>query len=317
MDWNSFRFIDLFAGLGGFRIAFEAFGGKCVYSCEIDRDACHTYEENFGDNPFGDVTKIDTNEMPDFDVLCSGFPCQPFSIAGKRLGFEDTRGTLFFDVVRILKAKRPKAFFLENVKGITNHDGGNTIKVIEAALHEIGYEFKYAVLDAKNYNVPQHRERWYCIGFDKRLGISAEDIEFPEPVELINTLSTIVEKDVGHEYDATETAMKHVDKWVEEKGIEVTDTTLAYDIRPSRCHFNNGVISPCLTAKMGTGGNNIPVLVKQRRKLTEHECLRIMGYPTDYKIGSGYQKYKQLGNSVVVPLVQSIAKVVVDKLKEI
>ena len=162
-------FIDLFSGMGGFRIAFESAGNKCIFSSEIDKYARETYKNNFQDYPEGDITKILSKDIPDFDILCAGFPCQPFSIAGKRLGFEDSRGTLFFEVARILKEKQPVAFLLENVRGITNHDGGNTIKVIMNTLDEIGYSCKDSVINALDYGIPQNRERWYCIGFRKDL----------------------------------------------------------------------------------------------------------------------------------------------------
>ena len=156
-----FKFIDLFCGLGGFRIAFEKVGGKCVFSSDIDEAVQKVYENNFGEVPHGDITKIDAQDIPDHDVLCAGFPCQPFSTAGRRLGFEDTRGTMFFEVARILKEKKPTCFILENVKGLTNHDSGKTLETILNTLDEIGYDVKYSVLNAKDYNVPQNRERWY------------------------------------------------------------------------------------------------------------------------------------------------------------
>ncbi|MBR4027130.1 MAG: DNA cytosine methyltransferase, partial [Lachnospiraceae bacterium] len=162
-----FRFIDLFCGLGGFRLAFEKAGGECVFSSDIDEAVQKTYAMNFGEVPHGDITKIEARDIPNHDILCAGFPCQPFSTAGRRLGFEDTRGTLFFEVARILKEKQPIGFILENVKGLTNHDNGHTLEVILSTLDEIGYHYKYEVLNAKNYNVPQNRERWYCVGVRK------------------------------------------------------------------------------------------------------------------------------------------------------
>src|SRR5574344_2158663 len=149
----NFKFIDLFCGLGGFRIAFEKIGGQCVFSSDIDEKTQNVYKNNFGETPYGDITKISEKDIPDHDILCAGFPCQPFSTAGRRLGFEDTRGTLFFDVARILKEKKPNGFILENVKGLTNHDGGETLNIILNTLNEIGYDYKYQVLNAKNYNV--------------------------------------------------------------------------------------------------------------------------------------------------------------------
>ncbi len=304
--------------MGGFRIAFESAGCKCVFSSEIDKNAVETYELNFGDTPAGDITKIDAKDIPDHDILCAGFPCQAFSIAGKRLGFEDTRGTLFFDVARILKEKKPLAFFLENVKGLTNHDGGKTLKVILSTLDSIGYQYKFAVLNAMHYNVPQNRERWYCVGVRKDSGIDLNSFCFPEKRKLTNTVDKIIlpRDNVSHKYDCTPTCEDNVTYWVKQKNINVTNMTLAYEIRKSKCQFKNDGISPCLTAKMGTGGNNVPVVVSQMRKLTEEECLEIMGYPKTYKLTGGYHSYKQIGNSVVVPVISLIAKELVKKIKD-
>lgn len=305
----AFKFIDLFCGLGGFRLAFEKMGGECVFSSDIDEPVQKTYALNFGEIPQGDITKIEACDIPDHDILCAGFPCQPFSTAGRRLGFEDTRGTLFFEVARILKEKRPIGFILENVKGLTNHDDGHTLEVILNTLDEIGYDYKYAVLNAKDYNVPQNRERWYCVGIRKDHKTNIADFQFPEKEELKKKLSDIIEHDINvSDYIVSEACERNINTFIEKKSIEVTPHTLAYDIRPSRCHFIKGDISNCLTAKMGTGGSNVAVVVSQNRKLTERECLRIMGFPDDYKIGKGYQAYKQIGNSVVVPVICKLAE---------
>lgn len=305
----AFKFIDLFCGLGGFRLAFEKMGGECVFSSDIDEPVQKTYASNFGEVPQGDITKIEACDIPDHDILCAGFPCQPFSTAGRRLGFEDTRGTLFFEVARILKEKRPIGFILENVKGLTNHDDGHTLEVILNTLDEIGYDYKYAVLNAKDYNVPQNRERWYCVGIRKDYKTNIADFQFPEKEELKKKLSDIIEHDINvSDYIVSEACERNINTFIEKKSIEVTPHTLAYDIRPSRCHFIKGDISNCLTAKMGTGGSNVAVVVSQNRKLTERECLRIMGFPDDYKIGKGYQAYKQIGNSVVVPVICKLAE---------
>ena len=312
-DQSSYTFIDLFAGMGGFRLAFEAQGCKCVFRSEIDKFARDTYFNNFGEYPSGDITKIKSEDIPDFDILCAGFPCQPFSIAGKRLGFEDTRGTLFFEVARIIKDKKPRAFVLENVKGLVNHDKGNTVAVIESALLELGYTVKWRVLNALKYGVPQNRERWYCIGI--RNDVANGDIVFPEPCGLKYDLSDIITDITDDEYDISDRCLENIQYHVEKNNIEVHDYTLAYEVRPSKCQFANNMHSPCLTAKMGTGGNNVPIVVKQQRKLTEEECKMIMGYPATYKVTKGYQTYKQLGNSVVVPLLTQLAEVVVARLK--
>lgn len=312
MSRPSLRFIDLFCGMGGFRLAFEAQGCKCVYSSDIDEYACRTYELNFGDFPKSDITKVEAKDIPEFDILCAGFPCQPFSIAGKRLGFDDTRGTLFFDVARILKEKKPMAFLLENVRGLSNHDGGKTLNVILNTSDELGYETEWKVLNAKDYGVPQNRERWYCIGIRKDLNLKLPN--FPDKKKLTHTLKDIILPKVDSSYDSTDICLKNIETNRARKNIKISKTTLAYEIRPSRCQFALGDISPCLTAKMGTGGNNVPVVVEQGRKLTERECLRIMGYPDSYKVYLGHHTYKQIGNSVVVPVLTELAEGLVNSL---
>lgn len=312
MSRPSLRFIDLFCGMGGFRLAFEAQGCKCVYSSDIDEYACRTYELNFGDFPKSDITKVAAKDIPEFDILCAGFPCQPFSIAGKRLGFDDTRGTLFFDVARILKEKKPMAFLLENVRGLSNHDGGKTLNVILNTLDELGYETEWKVLNAKDYGVPQNRERWYCVGIRKDLNLKLP--KFPDKKKLSHTLKDIILLKVDSLYDSTDICLKNIETNRARKNIKISKTTLAYEIRPSRCQFALGDISPCLTAKMGTGGNNVPVVVEQGRKLTERECLRIMGYPDSYKVYLGHHTYKQIGNSVVVPVLTELAEGLVNSL---
>ena len=193
---TKFTFIDLFAGIGGMRIAFQNLGGKCVFSSELDEQAQKTYAINFGDIPDGDITKINENEIPDHDILVGGFPCQAFSIAGKRGGFNDTRGTLFFDVARIIKAKQPKAFFLENVKGLTNHRGGKTLATILNVLrNDLGYIVPDPqIMNAKNFGVPQNRERIFIVGFRPDLGIKEEDFSYPEPTDTTKTIRDIMEK---------------------------------------------------------------------------------------------------------------------------
>ena len=309
------KFIDLFCGLGGFRIAFESSGGQCVFSSDIDKAARDTYELNFGEVPSGDITKIDAKDIPDFDVVCAGFPCQPFSLAGKRKGFEDTRGTLFFDVLRIIKEKKPKAFFLENVAGLTNHDGGNTIQVIMDNLDEAGYYATYKLLNAKEYGVPQNRNRWYCVGVRKDLTTEDEFTKYnfyPEKCKLKRTLNDIVDLKLSDDsYGSSEIAQNNIRKHLDDKCNEMLskgEILLANNVRPSRTFFAKTGVSPCLTAKMGTGGNNVPIVVNSMRKLTEKECLQIMGFPDTYKIRKNHsQSYKQIGNSVIVPILTEIA----------
>lgn len=317
-----YRFIDLFAGLGGFRIALQKNGANCVFSSEIDKYARNTYEENFNEIPSGDIIQIKSSEIPDHDILCAGFPCQPFSIAGKRLGFEDARGTLFFEVARIIKDKRPKAFILENVAGLVNHDEGRTLSTILNILEELDYSVVWDVLNAKNHGIPQNRNRWYCVGVDiKKYPIITKSDVFPEKVELNLFLSDLIENTVDSKYNVSDIAVsnmkKHIEKFLS-TGIFVDEQPIiANHIRPSKVAFSANGISPCLTAKMGTGGNNIPVVYKQKRKLTERECLRIMGFPDDYKIRENYsQTYKQIGNSVVVTLIEQISKNLIYYLDE-
>lgn len=307
-------FIDLFSGIGGIRIGFENNNCQCVFSSDIDEKACETYQLNFGEYPLCDITKVKLKDIPQFDILCAGFPCQPFSIAGKRLGFEDTRGTMFFEVARILKNKKPKAFLLENVKGITNHDNGKTLKTIENVLAKLGYRFEWKVINAKDFGIPQNRERWYCVGFKKNL-YPKNGFNWPEKLDKEIKLKDIIKKSNGNDYQVSNICINNIQKAIKEKNIEICDTTLAYEIRASRCQFSNGLVSPCLTAKMGTGGNNVPVVVCQNRKLTEKECLGIMGFPKNYKINKGYQTYKQIGNSVVVPIIDAIANKMVEIIR--
>ncbi|MCE5091300.1 DNA (cytosine-5-)-methyltransferase [Staphylococcus devriesei] len=316
------NFIDLFSGIGGFRIALEDAGGKCVFSSEIDKYARETYRMNFNEIPCGDITEILSKDIPDHNVLAAGFPCQPFSLAGKRLGFEDARGTLFFEILKILKAKRPESFILENVAGIVNHDSGKTIKVIEDSLKNINYRFEWKLLNAKDYGVPQNRNRWYCIGVDnekKHLkNLNIEKI-FPKPKDLKYTIDDIIKYNDDEAYQISEIAKRNIRKfknsYLEKKSI-TSNSLIANNIRPSKVSFSSNGISPCLTAKMGTGGNNIPVIEKWNRKLTEKECLMLMGFPSDFKIKKNYsQSYKQIGNSVVVPIIKNIANNLINSLK--
>lgn len=308
---KKFKFIDLFCGLGGFRIAMEKIGGKCIFSSDNNIEVCKVYEENFGDNPYSDITEVSEKDIPQFDVLCAGFPCQPFSIAGKRKGFNDSRGTMFFEVARIIKYNKPKIAFLENVSGIVSHDSGKTIKIITNTLEELGYVVNTKIMNAKDYGIPQNRNRWYCVAIRK--DIYNKKFEFPEKCDLKYTLNDIIENTKISDYNSTETAMnnifKFIDKFKNSDRYNKDNFIIANEIRASKCNFRCDGISPCLTAKMGTGGNNIPVVVELKRKLTEKECLKIMGYPDEYKIRpNNMQSYKQIGNSVVVPLISEIAK---------
>ena len=311
---HKFTFIDLFAGIGGFRLAMEGLGGKCIFSSEINKAARTTYAKNFKELPKGDITKIPSSRIPNHNVLCAGFPCQAFSIGGKRKGFEDTRGTLFFDVARILKEKQPEAFFLENVRGITNHDKGKTIKIIRDTLIELGYTIFEKIMNAKDYGLPQNRDRWFCVGFRNDLGIIV--FKFPDPVPLEIKVEDLLDKNVEG-YKVSEIAWGHIQRHYREflMNKKGDNLTLTNQIRPSKCVMRDDGISPCLTAKMGTGGNNVPVIVELERKLTVKECLKLMGFPDEFKIEENkMQSYKQVGNSVPLNIIKLISEKIVKSI---
>lgn len=316
------KFIDLFSGIGGFRIAFENLGCQCVFSSEIDLYARETYKDNFGEYPSGDIFEIDEKDIPEHDILCAGFPCQPFSVAGKRLGFNDARGTLFFEIARIIKEKRPKAFILENVAGIVSHDNGKTLETIINILEDLDYKVSWKLMNAKHYGIPQNRNRWYCVGVDRKF----KDVNFydfyPSEKELEYTLKDVIKNDTNDLYKISEAAKsnieKHLDSYIKANQIDLLDEQplIANNIRPSKVSFSSNGISPCLTAKMGTGGNNVPVVVQLDRKFTTEECLEIMGFPDTFIIKPNYsQSYKQIGNSVVVPIIEMLGRKLIEKIK--
>ena len=307
MDWNSFRFIDLFAGIGGIRLGFESVGGHCVFSSEWDADACKTYEANFGEVPAGDITKIEAKDIPDFDVLLGGFPCQAFSIIGKKEGFADeTRGTLFFDIARILKEKKPKAVMLENVGHLTEHDGGRTCKVIISTLEDLGYKVYAKVLNALDFGVPQKRERIIIVGF-------LDDVEFefpnPIPVEDRQTLADILEENVDTKY--------YVKPNIRDSRLErLKDKDYP---KPYISHENMaGSITPHpYSSALRAGASANYILINDERRPTERELLRIQGFPDTYKIVVPYGKIKkQTGNSVAVPVMKAVARNMMKALKE-
>lgn len=316
---SSFTFIDLFAGIGGMRLAFESAGGKCVYTSEWNKFSQKTYFDNFGENPDGDITKVDAKSIPNHDILVAGFPCQPFSIAGvskknslgRATGFEDkTQGTLFFDVCRIIKAKRPKAFMLENVKNLCSHDHGNTFKVIQESLDELGYDIFYKVLDGQLF-VPQHRERILIVGFDRKRTIKGNvNFEFKiTPKEPKPVVKDILEPKPDSKYTLSDKLWTYLQNYAAKH--KAAGNGFGYGIAPL-----NGV-ARTLSARYYKDGSEI--LIAQRgknpRRLTPRECARLMGFPDNFKITvSDVQAYKQFGNSVVVPLMSSVAKLVAAKI---
>ena len=304
------KFIDLFAGLGGFRLALESFGAKCVYSNEWDKYAQKVYQMNFGDKPEGDITLVDENKIPDHDILCAGFPCQAFSISGKQKGFEDSRGTLFFDVARIVKAKKPKVVFMENVKNFASHDNGNTLKVVQNTMIDLGYDFYYDILNSLDFGIPQNRERIYMLCFRKDLNI--KNFDFPKPFEL----STFVEDLLLSDEDVSNLIIDRQDLVLKNTEIKENSSkvirigTVGKGGQGERIYSPKG-IAITLSAHGGgvfakTGGY---LINGKTRKLHPRECARIMGYPDSYLIHpSSSQAYKQFGNSVVVNVLQYISK---------
>ncbi len=321
-----FTFIDLFAGIGGFRIAMQNLGGNCVFSSEIDKYAKQTYDLNFGEIPFGDITKIDENDIPEHDVLCAGFPCQAFSIAGKRKGFKDeTRGTLFFDIARIIEAKRPKAFFLENVKGLTNHEKGRTLKTILKVLRE---DLDYFVPDpkimnAKDFGVPQNRERIFIVGFRKDLGVT--EFEYPKPFKKKVKFADIKEeKPVSVKYYLSttylETLKKHKKRHASKGngfGYEIiNDDQCANAIVVGGMGRERNIVIDCrLTDFKPITRIKGEVNRDGWRRMTPREWARLQGFPDSFLIKvSDAQAYKQFGNSVAIPAIQATAKKIIEKI---
>jgi len=322
-----FKFIDLFAGIGGFRIAMQNLGGKCVFTSEWDKEAQKTYRTNFGDVPFGDITKEETKKfIPDeFDVLCAGFPCQAFSIAGRRGGFEDTRGTLFFDVAEIIKRKQPRAIFLENVKGLRNHNGGRTLETILNVLrNDLNYYVpEPQIMNAKDFGVPQQRERIYIVGFRKDLGIT--EFEYPTPIDKKVTFSEVKEKSIvpTKYYLSTQylkTLVNHKDRH-ESKGngfgyAIIKDDSIANSIvvggmgRERNLVIDNRITDYTPTTKIKGIVNREGI-----RKMTPREWARLQGFPDNYIIPvADASAYKQFGNSVAVPAIEATGKMIIEKI---
>jgi DNA (cytosine-5)-methyltransferase 1 len=315
-----YTFIDLFAGIGGTRTAFEKAGGHCVFSSEWDKFCQKTYKENFDEVPKGDITKVKENTIPDHTILVGGFPCQPFSIAGvskklslgKEHGFNDKKqGNLFFHIASILDAKKPDAFLLENVKNLKSHDKGRTFKIIRNTLENLGYWLYYKVLDGQFY-VPQHRERIFLVGFRKDK-FPTVSFTFPEPDTTVDIrVSDILEKDVNSKYTLSDKLWRYLQNYAEKH-------------KKKGNGFGFGIIDPTkdkitrtLSARYYKDGSEI--LIKQKgknpRRLTPRECARLMGFSDNFKIPvSDTQAYKQFGNSVVVPLVEVVAASMIQTIK--
>lgn len=304
----TFKFIDLFAGIGGIRIPFQEQGGQCVFTSEWDRFAQKTYQMNFGGEIYGDITEVNISEdIPDFDILLGGFPCQPFSQAGLHKGFADTRGTLFFNIEEIIAEKRPKAFLLENVKQLKGHDHGRTYKVIEEHLKNLDYTVSSAVLRAGDFGVPQNRERIYIVGLNKEYYNISDDYEFkfPTPTYEKTRLGDILEHDVDEKYTISDALWEGHQR--RKKEHKKKGNGFGYSLFNEESEYTNTI-----SARYYKDGSEILIDQgpdKNPRKLTPRECARLQGFPEKFIITvSDTQAYKQFGNSVAVPVIRAVAK---------
>ena len=302
----SFEFIDLFAGIGGMRLAFEDAGGTCVFSSEWDKNSQKTYESNFGEVPAGDITQISAADIPNFDVLLAGFPCQPFSTIGQRAGFKhETQGTLFYDVLRIISEKRPSAFLLENVKGLVSHNKGKTLETIKKSLMQEGYELHIQILDSADYGVPQVRKRIYVVGFDKSKFQDGINFSWPAPSKKRVGIGKFVEQNV-----VDRSISKHLQKTyifkVDDGRPEIIDQQSDFPVKTLVASYHK------IQRLTGTFVADGPTGL---RLLSTNECKAIMGFPNSFKIPvSRTQMYRQMGNSVAVPVVRKIALQIVETL---
>ncbi|MBI5412075.1 DNA cytosine methyltransferase [Candidatus Peregrinibacteria bacterium] len=295
-----FNFIDLFAGIGGIRIPFEESGGRCVFSSEWDKFSQKTYQENFGEMPHGDITKINPDDIPAHDLLLAGFPCQPFSQAGFKKGFEDTRGTLFFNIVNILNTHRPKAVLLENVKRLASHDNGRTLCIIIETLESLGYKVRYKILAGKDFGIPQNRERIYIIGF---IGDEV-NFEFPLPTKEKTCVGHILEKNVDKKYTLSDRLWAGHQRRRKEHAIK--GNGFGYSLFNAKSPYTNTI-----SARYYKDGSEILIEQKGKnpRKLAPREAARLQGFPDSFKISvSDNQAYKQFGNSVCVPVIRAVAQ---------
>lgn len=314
-----FTFIDLFAGVGGFRMALQNTGGKCIYTSEYEPFAKKTYRTNYGEIPFGDITKqYIKNYIPksNIDILCAGFPCQPFSIAGYQKGFSDTRGTLFFDIEQIIEKHKPKVVFLENVKNFVSHDNGKTFKVVKEILeNKLGYKVFHKVLNSMTHaNIPQNRERIFIVAFDPKQVENYKKFKFPENIKLTKTIHDFLDK--GKQNDIYYYKKEH-QYYPELEKIMISKDTV-YQWRRVYVRENKSNVCPTLTANMGAGGHNVPLIKDDFgiRKLTPRECFSFQGYPENFvlpKIANS-KLYMQAGNSVTTTLIERISNEIIKTL---
>lgn len=305
-DRGPFSFIDLFAGIGGMRIAFEDAGGTCVFSSEWDKDSQKTYQANFGETPHGDITKIEASDIPDFDILLAGFPCQPFSSIGQRAGFKhETQGTLFYDVLRIIQEKRPSAFLLENVVGLVNHDKGKTFETIKRSLEAENYEIAFKILDSADYGVPQVRKRIYIVGFDKKLFNGPPDFHWPQPLKERVGIGKFVESGIQDHSISKHLQNSYIFKLDDGRPQIITPNS---DIQVKTLVSTYHKIQRLTGTFVADGPTGL-------RLLTVNECKAMMGFPKDFNVPvSRTQMYRQMGNSVAVPVVKAVARQMVATL---
>ena len=309
---HTYKTIDLFAGVGGIRRGFyAAFQEEIefVFSSEIDKHAQKTYYLNYDEVPHGDITQIKEEDVPSHDIILAGFPCQAFSVAGHRRGFEDTRGTLFFDVMRIAKDHQPRVIFLENVKGFVGHDGGKTFEIVKKTLEDLGYQVHAKVLNSKDFGVAQNRERIYIVA----LKDPKKSFEFPKGFDDERGIEAFLEDDVNSHfyYDGKPLYEKIKD--------EIKRKDRVYQWRRQYVRENKSGVCPTLTANMGTGGHNVPIIKDDKgiRKLTPNECIKLQGFDSSFKFPKDLalsHQYKQAGNSVTVTVIKEIAKKIRDVL---
>lgn len=301
----NYKLVDLFAGIGGLRLGFQLHGmTKTVFSSEWDKFAQRTYYANFGEMPAGDITKIDEKDIPEHDILIGGFPCQAFSQAGLKKGFDDTRGTLFFDIARILKEKRPKMFLLENVKNLASHNRGQTFETIQNTLEELNYAVFHSVLRARDFGVPQNRERIYIVGFDKEHYTDTVNFSFPQPTYEATSLKSILEHEIDEKYTISDLLWAGHQRRKAEH--EKKGNGFGYSLFDENSEYTNTI-----SARYYKDGSEILIAQKNKnpRKITPREAARLQGYPEEFIIPvSDTQAYKQFGNSVAVPVIYNIAE---------
>ncbi len=312
---RNLKFIDLFAGIGGFHYALSSFGAECIFASEWDNYAAETYFQNFNLEPQGDITKICEEDIPSHDILCGGFPCQAFSVSGKQKGFEDIRGTLFFDIARIVKYHHPKILFLENVKNLAKHDNGKTLKTILKTLENLGYSVHYKILNASNFGLPQNRERIYIVGF--RNDINSEGFQFPTPPNFPVCLMDILEKNPQNAKIINRNDIEIYKEYIPEKTLFNKMTLLNKPIQIGK--VNKGgqgeriyhPLGHAITLSAYGGGvgskTGLYLVNGEIRKLSPRECARAQGFPDEFILnGIDTQSYKQFGNSVSINVLQNI-----------